>query len=500
MHTPERPIRRKPSAAAADDLPLFNTTAHRRSIGAGGPSARGWWATAALVVITLAGVALTRSDIPAPAGMALGVLALALVAWSVLQLDETPVALAAAITLVATGTTPVEQFFASLGDGLIWLLIGAFLIAAVLRQSGVAERLALRIVGRSATVAGLFWKLAAVIAATTFVVPSTSGRAALLLPVFLALAQSLAQPRIVRALALLFPSVILLSAAASMLGAGAHLIALDVMHRLGLGGIHFLRWMVLAAPFGMLSSAAATWLILRLFLSHEERVMRPTLPARNAAPFRRPERFVMAICLLTLVAWMASSWLGWHPTLVALGGALAVTWKPWTGVSMKDAIKGVEWNLILFMAATLVIGQALLDSGAAAWLARGTVQALPAGWLARPGLVAAVAVLVSMLSHLVITSRSARAAVLLPTLALPLAVGGMNPAALVLLLTLGSGYCQTLFVSAKPVALFARLDTPTYSDADLLRLSLWLMPPFALLLLASALWLWPALGLPLVAR
>ncbi|PRX98144.1 hypothetical protein CLV72_105497 [Allonocardiopsis opalescens] len=54
---------------------------------------------------------------------------------------------------------------------------------------------------------------------TALAVPSTSGRTALALPVFVALAHVLAdRPAVVRALALLFPTAVLLSAVATLIG------------------------------------------------------------------------------------------------------------------------------------------------------------------------------------------------------------------------------------------------------------------------------------------
>ena len=123
-----------------------------------------------------------------------------------------------------------------------------------------------------------------VIAATAFVIPSTSGRAALMLPVFLALAQRIDSQRIVRALALLFPTVILLSAAGSLTGAGAHIVAVDFMARAANERIDYLGWMAMGLPFALLSSAFAAAAILRLFLTQEEASRRLDLapPAASA--------------------------------------------------------------------------------------------------------------------------------------------------------------------------------------------------------------------------
>jgi di/tricarboxylate transporter len=155
----------------------------------------------------------------------------------------------------------------------------------------------------------------------------------------------------------------------------------------------------------------------------------------------------------------------------------------------------VEWNLILFLAATLVMGEALLASGAAQWLADGAAAALPQAVVAHPTSIALAVAVLAMLSHLVITSRSARATVLIPTLALPLAIAPEQAIGLIVLVTMASGFCQTFKVSAKPVALFATDERNGIADADLLRLSLALMPSFLLALAACAFGLWPAAGL-----
>jgi solute carrier family 13 (sodium-dependent dicarboxylate transporter), member 2/3/5 len=427
----------------------------------------------------------------------LAVFAAALVGWSVLRLDETQVAIGGALLLVGLGVVEPADLYKALGNDLTWLLLGGFVLAAVLQTSGLAERLTLQAARGAATVSALMQRLTWLIAATAFVVPSTSARAALLLPVFLVLARSAGSPAVVRALALLFPTIILLSAGASLLGAGAHLIAIDTLRRLGLPAPGFLGWAALAAPLTMLACAAASWLIGRLFLSAAERRQVLAWPAQAVAAMGREQRCIGVIAALALAGFAASGWLGIDAALVALAVALLATTRRLTGVDMKTALKKVEWSLLLFLAATLVMGQALLDSGAAAVLARAATSGLPA----QPGapVLVAAAALIALLSHLLITSRSARALVLIPSVALPLAAVGANPAVLVLVTVLGSGFCQTLAVSAKPVMLFARAEMPTFGDADLLRLSAAVLPVMFGLLMLFALVVWPWQGLSMSA-
>lgn len=460
-------------------------------------SPRAWArpALAALLALAAAGIHLGLPGLAPAARLALLVFALALIAWSLLRWDDTPVALLACLALIGGGVVPAQTLYASLGSELIWLLLGAFVLSAVLQGSGLAERAALRAVAGAGSAAGLCRRLCWVIAATAFIIPSTSARAALLLPLFLALTRTLERPRLARALALLFPTVILLSAGASLLGAGAHLVALDFIERSGGPRLDFLRWAALALPFALLACLGATELILRLFLTAAERAAPLSLPAPPREPLSAPQRGVLAVTALSIAGWIAGPWLGLDATLVALLGALAATCRPLTGMGMAQALKKLEWNLLLFLAATTVMGQALLDSGAAQALSRLALQALPLA-NAAPAWLLGAAALLSVLSHLLITSRTARAVVLIPTLALPLAAAGGGEAALLIFVCVqGSGFCQTLAVSAKPVALFARAEGPGCAPRDLLRLAALLAPAFAALLWLFALCVWPLQGL-----
>lgn len=448
-----------------------------------------------LSALALAGIGgalllLAPPALAAPARLALAVFGLALIAWTVLRWDETAVALAGALALLAGGAVTPEAFRASLGSELVWLLVGAFVIGAAWQQTCLAERWLLSATRGARSVGGLAWRSTLVTAATAFVIPSTSARAALLRPVFDALAARLDGERERRALGLLFPSVILLSAGASLLGAGAHLIATDMIARLDGPALGLAGWALVAAPFALLTCIAATVAVLAGFLNRDER-WRPLAPApATAAPLTRGQRGVAMVTGLTLLAWCTTPWHGIEAWAVALAGALAATCPPITGLSLRSALKKVEWNLLLFLTATLVMGRALVDSGAAQGLAAGLVAAWPAA--AGPQAAVMLAGAVAMASHLVVPSRTARVAVLIPTVALPLAAAGADPVLLVLVVTLGSGFCQTLAVSAKPVALFATGDAPAFTDVDLLRLAAMLALPVYALLVVFALGVWPA--------
>lgn len=204
--------------------------------------------------------------------------------------------------------------------------------------------------------------------------------------------------------------------------------------------------------------------------------------------------------MLWVIAALIALWLteplhGIDSALVALIGALAVTAPAAGSVAFKDALKQVDWNILIFLAATLELGEALIESGGARWLVGHLFELLSASVASSPVLVFGVVAAISLLSHLVITSRTARSSVLVPLVVLLGASLGYDPALLAFMSTAAAGFCLTLPVSAKPVLMFRQLDRPTFDSGDLLRLSRVLLPVHFALLLAFSLFVWPALGM-----
>lgn len=421
---------------------------------------------------------------------ALAILALAVIGWTMTRLPEAFVAIAAAVALVLTGASPERALYATLGDELVWLLLAAFVIAAVVKESGLAEQALAPLLARRPRFTTLVGGLTLAIAATAFILPSTSGRAALLLPVFAALVGALPDARLVRPLALLFPSVILLSAGGSLIGAGAHLVAVEAIRGATGLSLGYLDWMALGLPLALGSSAAAALLILALFTPRELLGARIGC-APAAAPGRRSGRMIVALAGLVGL-WASEPWHGLGAGLVALLGALALLTPLFTDRKTKEVFRAVDVELLVYMAATMMIARAVAGGGADRWLAEGAMAALPGPLLRHPVFMVAALAALSVAAHLAVVSRSARAAVLIPAVALPAAGLGHDAAVTVLIAVMGTGFCQTLTASAKPVAVFAGADARGFRPRDLLRLALWLAPVKAALVAGFALTAWPA--------
>ncbi|WP_329377616.1 SLC13 family permease [Streptomyces sp. NBC_01716] len=432
------------------------------------------------------------------------VFTLATYSWIATSVDDTYVALGAGLALTATGVISSETLFATLGDEIVWLLICAFVLATAVTKTGLAGRAAAFLVGGAGTVRQLVHLTTAALVVTAFAVPATSGRAALALPVFLALAKALAdRTRLVVMLALLFPTVILLSAVATLIGAGAHLITVGVLWEQTGEELGFVTWLILGLPLAVVSSHLAAELVLLTTTRRADRkgpvrITAAQIQEHSDAPVEGPLSPSEARCLLLLgtvvLLWCSEPLHGVSPAVVALIGAVVASSPALGTVRLKDGLRTVPWPLLLFMAATMAMGIALAESGAADWL----VAWVPGGASMPPWMFLAGVIVISTAAHLALQSRSARSSVLVPLVVAAALAAGVNPVAAAFASTAAAGFCHTLPASAKPVALFADLPagTPTYTPRDLLRLSAVLAPLTAALVLLFALAVWPLLGVP----
>jgi anion transporter len=459
----------------------------------------------ALSLFAIVGIWFGLPQLATGARVAFITFAVAIIGWTMTDIEDTFIALAAAIVFAVTGLEEPGEFFETLGDPMIWMMLASFIVAAAVKASGLSQRLAVAVTLRSRSVKHLFVLITLVLIATTFVIPSTSGRAALMLPVFVAISGAIGNPRIVRALALLFPSVILLSAIASLTGAGAHLIAADVLMRTGGEYLGFGRWLALGLPFALMSCFATVGVIMWMFLTPAERNQPLTLTfdqlrngdksLTNGKRWSRAEVQVFITVLALVVLWATESVHGINNTLVAIVGALLLSTPNFGVIDFKKAMKEVDWGMLVFMAATLELGEALTRSGGAQWLVEQIFASFQGNALNSPFGVVALVTGIGLLSHLVITSRSSRASVIIPMVILLAVALGFSTTTFAFLTAAATGFCLTLPISAKPMTMFSKLDQETFQPKDLLKMSGVLLPVHFVLLVAFAFLVWPNMGL-----
>ena len=78
----------------------------------------------------------------------------------------------------------------------------------------------------------------------------------------------------------------------------------------------------------------------------------------------------------------------------------------------KESLKGVSWNLILFVGAAIALGKSLMESGAAQWIMQKLFSITKFIDGQSIFIVLLVIVILSVTSHLYITSHTTRAVIL----------------------------------------------------------------------------------------
>lgn len=421
---------------------------------------------------TLSAIAIIiPGSLPTAARLSLFAFALAVIFWSTTSLNAAYIALAAMLLLVLSGGSPQEQLFEALASDVVWLMIGAFILGGAVQKTGLAARLTQLVVSRASNVSSVFWLLTTMLIPLTFVIPSTSGRAAVVIPVFRSIAKAAGDRKVTRALALLMPTIILVATITTLIGAGSHLVANDLLQQITGQHISFGQWLIYGLPFGTVASYISCWVVMRLFLDSKRRQQEIHVPKQANKPLSQAEWTTLGIIAGMVALWLTEDLHGFEIATVTVVGAVLLT-APSIGVlSWKEGIKAVSWNLIIFVGAALVLGHTLIDSGAAQWIIDRLFSVTGIGSASSPGIILLILAFISLTSHIYMTSHTARAAALVPALLYLGSSLQLNPVAVLFISTVGMDYCLTFPVSSKALLMFQELEGETYQPSDLLRLS-----------------------------
>jgi solute carrier family 13 (sodium-dependent dicarboxylate transporter), member 2/3/5 len=453
-----------------------------------------------LLVTLWASLYTNQANLGLPTMMSLGVFGTALIAWCFLDVDELWIGLLACLALVITKIMPQGKLFDAFASELTWLMLAAFVMSAAVQVSGLADRFIMWALGSPTSFYSLVMRVTGLVALSALIVPSTSARAALFVPVMLALLPTLRDlgQDAVRCLALAIVSSILLSAGAVLTGAGAHLLAVQFLTSYGVDAPSFMVWLAMHLPLALASTYLASWILLTFFTkkSTRQQIVSAQLrvPQQTKGCTLPQQRYVGTVIAFVVLGWCFAGMVQVSMAVVGLLGVVALAITSLSGLALKKLLKSVEWSLLLFLAVAAALGQNLIDTGASQLLSNRFGQAFDTIQISTFALTWIVGAL-AVVSHCFITSRSARILVLLPALVTPLLNSDLSIGILAMLCVQGSGFCQAFKVSAKPVMIFGAIELtpqqPLFNSTDLLKLALPLAPLFLCLLVASANLWWP---------
>lgn len=172
----------------------------------------------------------------------------AMTLWIATKIPAGFVAIALIMFIVIMNAEDPELLYHSLSEEVVWLMVGSFIIGEAVKHSGLAERLTYSILNRSNKKNNVLLGVISVVFATAFFIPSTSGRAALSMPIIKQLNQKFS-PKEQSVLAILTPVIILMSTSATLIGAGSHLIGIGLLESTVDQSISYIQWLIWGVPF-----------------------------------------------------------------------------------------------------------------------------------------------------------------------------------------------------------------------------------------------------------
>jgi anion transporter len=307
---------------------------------------------------------------------AIVVTVITVVLWTSAALETGTTSLAAIALLALTGAAPsLRGALSGFLNPVPYFLIGVLGMGLAVARSGLAERIARRILtharGRSLRV---YVQLVLALPVLTFILPSATTRSGILVHIYeevFTLARVPVGAPVVKAVMLALASINRLASTALLTGGITPMMSAAII-----GGMSWTGWFALMAlPYWgvLVLGAALTGLLYRRGLA---RAM-PAADLERAGAWTGREARTLVVVLGASVLWLTDAMHHLDPALPALLALVALLTPRFGPLTWNDLDRGVGWANFFVIGASISLAHALGESGAAAWLARGLVGALP---------------------------------------------------------------------------------------------------------------------------
>lgn len=334
---------------------------------------------AVAVMIAAFGIFALPADMTPDQAVTFGILLITLSLWGTGLVPGYVASTFLFAALILAGLSTPQDVFASFSSSAIWLVVTGFTIGAAITHSGLATRLSNIAKPRlSKSYATLIAGLMLLAMALGFVMPSSMGRASVLVPVGMALAGTLGLERgskgrtgvaAIIAIGTNMPSfAILPSNIPNIILAGVAEQAL---------GVHFsyAKYLVLHYPvLGLLKSAIVVALVIKLFpASLSDRGAMADQPSVSSGR----QIALLLILLVTLGLWSTDQLHGINAAWIGLGASLVLMIPQFGFVPPPVFRSSVDFSVLLFVAGLLTLGTVINASGLGDIIANEAFSVLP---------------------------------------------------------------------------------------------------------------------------
>ncbi len=429
-----------------------------------------------------------------PAGRdALAIFAVCLVLW---VSNAVPLAITSILAMVLVplmGVVPKDDVYALFGNEAVFFILGAFILAGAVMQSGLSNRIALAILDKFGSSPRRLLLSIFFLAAVLSFFMSEHAVAAMLFPIVLEIAKGL-ELRPSRSgygkllfLALAWGCVI--GGVATFLGGARVPLAVGILSETTGETIDFVSYTIAVFPLVVVLLIVGAIVLTRSYPIEIESVAKAheLLQGRikSIGKVRIREYAVGALLFATIVAWTT---LGTTLGLATIALTSVVVLFALRLVRWKDIEEYVNWGIILMYGGAIVLGSALESSGAALWMAEATIgHLIVSPW---------TAIALFSLLTLLLTEGISNAAVI--AILLPVGIGiterfGMDASVATYAIAVPAGLAFSLPLATPANAI--AVSSNYVSVGDMLRVGVIMSLVAWLLFNLMARFYWPLIGL-----
>lgn len=275
--------------------------------------------------------------------------------------------------LIAIHILPFHLVIGYFGESNVWLLFATFILAAAFFESGLAMRISLKILrysgGGSRRLILMSFGVMVILA---FLIPTNLGRASLIGTLFLGMIKHLENigkvDNLAKSLFIGLNYVVVITGALVVTASNSGIYVFGMMNEVSVVGFNYLFWIILFAP-PILVFIFLLWLLLLWKFPAETIEKKKVLDYIDGqigqlGKISTSEIKMTIIILLTVVMWILEPAHHLPIQLIALLGALT-TMLPIFGIwEWEQARTKIDWDMLIFFAATLVVSRMLIDTGA----------------------------------------------------------------------------------------------------------------------------------------
>jgi sodium-dependent dicarboxylate transporter 2/3/5 len=397
------------------------------------------------------------------------------------------------VVVVSARVSDAETVFQPFAHPIIMLFLASFLMAAALRRSGVDRFIALAILRYASLKPAYLMLTMMIVSAFLAMWMSNTAAVSIVIPIALAILERLPSKAEVqpfrRALILGVAYAAACGGISSAIGSPTNMLALTFLNQYTGTTLTFTDWFGFGLPMTLLM-LPVLWTVLWLsFRVRTESLVfnRQQIEEefQHQTTLHPSARTVLLVFGGVILLWLSEPWHHVSPTIVALGGVIALFF---LGVLREEELIHINWNALLTFGGSLSIGTLLVVTGVSDWVALQLVGIASLPVLVIIFLLGSITILTSA-----VISNTACAAMFIP-LVIPLArMLQLDPTLLVAVVAIGASIDFALVVGTPPTMI--AYATGLFTTRDIFKRGILLDLLGVMLLSSIVVWIWTVLGL-----